>query len=360
MATIVAQQTNESFEAPVRDAGAAHSTSPQEILLQTGLAYIASTCLNTAVKLRIPDLIGAESKDVNALALESGTDPDYLYRIMRVLEMSRIVTRTSARSYKLTDAGQLLRRGVAGSMADCIEWIADPLHLKLYSELKGSVEEGKTTFDQVYGEPFFNWLSKPENQSEADVFNNAMTSISEMCIPAFLEAYDFRSFKNIVDVGGGHGALLRSILHANPTARGVVAEMAAVVPATRKAIADDRLESRCEAVECNFFEAVPAGGDCYVMKHIVHDWADGAALQLLRNIRSVIRAGGKLILAEAVLDDSADPHPGKLLDIEMMAFVGGKERTRSEFQQLLHTAGFALERIIPTGSPLCLLEARPL
>ncbi|MBS1805129.1 MAG: hypothetical protein JST28_17345 [Acidobacteria bacterium] len=360
MATIVAQQTFDSVPAPAMTAGPAPASTPQAVLLQTGLAYIASACLNTAVKLRIPDLIGAGAKDVDKLALESGTDPDYLYRILRVLEVSQIVTRTAARSYKLTDAGQLLRRGIAGSMADCIEWIADPLHLKLYSELKGSVQEGKTTFDQVYGEPFFNWLSKTENKSEAAVFNNAMTSISEMCIPAFLEAYDFSGFKKIIDVGGGHGALLRSILHANPTAQGVVAEMPAVLTQTKRAIAEDRLATRCEAAECNFFEAVPAGGDCYVMKHIVHDWADGAALQLLRNIRSVISPNGKLVLAEAVLDDSADPHPGKLLDIEMMAFVGGKERTRNEFQRLLHSAGFALERVISTKSPLCLLEARPM
>lgn len=359
MSAITAQQTLPSVQAVL----AAHTPlarDPQEILLQAGLAYIASACLNTAVKLRIPDLIGGDSKDVDALALESGTDPDYLYRILRVLEVNQIVTRTAPRSYKLTDAGQFLRRGIPGSMADTIEWIADPLHLKLYSELKGSLEEGTTTFDRVYGEPFFNWLSKSENIPEAAVFNHAMTSISEMCIPPFLEAYDFSPFTKIVDIGGGHGALLRAILHANPALKGVVAEMAAVVPATKRAIQEERLSSRCEALECNFFEAVPAGGDCYLMKHIVHDWADGAALRLLRNIRSVIHANGKLILAEAVIDDSADPHPGKLLDIEMMVFVGGKERTRSEFQRLLYSAGFALERVIPTKSPLCLLEARPI
>jgi hypothetical protein len=360
MSTISALPTFDSIQAPLIPAEAAESRSPQEVLLQTGLAYIVSACLNTFVRLRIPDLMGEDSQTVDSLALESGTDPEYLYRILRVLEVSQIVSRTSPRSYKLTAAGQLLRRGVPGSMSDCIEWIADPLHLKLYSELKGSVEEGATTFDRVYGEPFFNWLSKSENRAEAAVFNNAMTGISEMCLPPFLEAYDFSAFKKIVDVGGGHGALLRAILHANPAAQGVVAEMESVIPATRRAIAEDRLASRCEAQACNFFEAVPAGGDCYVMKHIVHDWADGPALQLLRNIRDVIPANGKLILAEAVIDDSADPHPGKLLDIEMMAFVGGKERTRSEFQRLLHSAGFALERIIPSKSPLCLLEARPL
>ena len=360
MSTIAAQQVFDSVQTLAFPTNNAVSKNPQEILLQTGLAYIASACLNTAVKLRIPDLIGNGSRDVDVLALESGTDPDYLLRILRVLEVSQIVVRAAARSYKLTDAGQLLRRGVANSMADCIEWIADPLHLKLYSELKGSVEEGTTTFDRVYGEPFFNWLSKAQNSHEAAVFNNAMTSISEMCIPAFLEAYDFSAFRKIVDIGGGHGALLRAILHANAALQGVVAEMTAVVPATRRAIAEDRLADRCEASECNFFESVPAGGDCYLMKHIVHDWADGAALQLLRNIRNVIPAHGKLILAEAVIDDSADSHPAKLLDIEMMAFVGGKERTRREFQHLLHSAGFALERIIPTRSPLCLLEAKPI
>lgn len=360
MATNVAQKTFDPTQLPAMAAESAPAVSPQEILLQTGLMYIASACLNTAVRLKIPDLIGGDTKNVDELALESGTDPDYLYRILRVLEVSRIMTRTAARSYRLTEAGHLLRHGVPGSMADCIEWIADPLHLSLYSELKASVEEGKTTFDQVYCEPFFQWLSKPENQNEAAVFNNAMTSISEMCIPAFLEMYDFSEFSKIVDVGGGHGALLRSILHANPAAQGVVAEMDAVVPATKRAIAEDRLANRCEAIECNFFESVPAGGDCYVMKHIVHDWANGAALQLLRNIRKVISPNGKLLLAEAVLDDSADPHPGKLLDIEMMAFVGGKERTRTEFQQLLQSAGFALERVIYTKSPLCLLEARPM
>ena len=131
-----------------------------------------------------------------------------------------------------------------------------------------------------------------------------------------------------------------------------------VDPATR-AIANDGLANRCEAVECNFFDSVPAGGDCYLMKYIVHDWADEPALQLLRNIRAVMPQHGKLLLAEAVLDDTAAPHPGKLLDIEMMIFVGGKERTAEEFRQLLAKAGFTLTQVIPTKSPLCLIEAVP-
>ncbi|HEX7728659.1 MAG TPA: methyltransferase [Terracidiphilus sp.] len=333
--------------------------NPQQVLFQAGLAYIVSTCLNVAVRLRIPELIGFGSKSVAQLALEAGTDEDYLYRVLRVLEMNQIVVRTAPRHYALSPAGVLLRREAEGSLAACIEWIADPLHLSLYSELRESVEEGETTFDRVYGEPFFQWLSRAENRLEAAVFNNAMTSISQMCIPAFLEAYSFEPYTCVVDVGGGHGALLRSILQKHHGLRGVVAEMPAVVENARRAIAADGLADRCEAVECDFFAGVPTGGDCYLMKHIVHDWADAQAKTLLDNIRAVIPADGRLILAEAVIDDSPAPHPGKLLDIEMMAFVGGRERTEDEFRKLLAGSGFTLRRVIHTRSLLALLEAVP-
>ncbi len=320
--------------------------SPQELVFQAGLAYIVSACLNVAVKLRIPDLIGDSSQSVRVLAFKAGVNEDYLFRVLRVLGMNGIVAQTEPRCFALTSAGKLLRREAAGSLSACIEWIADPLHLTLYSELEKSVKSGTTTFDRVYRE-------------EAAVFNNAMTSISEMCIPAFLEAYDFGSSGKIIDVGGGHGALLRSILREYSTLRGTVAEMPSLVGPATQAIANSGLADRCEAVECNFFDSVPAGGDCYLMKHIVHDWADEPAQKLLRNIRAVIPNHGKLVLAEAVIDDTPAPHPGKLLDIEMMAFVGGRERTAEDFRRLLASSGFALQRIIPTKSALSLLEAVP-
>jgi hypothetical protein len=337
----------------------ATSANPQQIVFQAGTAYIVSACLNVAVKLRIPDFIGDSAKDISKLAQESGADEEYLFRLLRVLEMNQLVARKAPRQFELTPAGQLLRRDVEGSLAAAVEWLADPLHLRLYSELQGSIEKRTITFDTTFGKPFFDWISEPKNADTAAVFNNAMTSISGMCIPAFLEAYDFGGFTKIIDVGGGHGALLRAILKKHPNLSGAVAEMPAVVSDTKAAIALDDLVHCCEVIGCNFFESVPAGGDAYLMKHIVHDWADEPALQLLHNIRAVIPPDGKLILAEAVLDDSAAPHLGKLLDIEMLAFVGGKERTEQEFSNLLSKAGFALKRVIPTASPLSLLEAVP-
>jgi len=335
------------------------SPNPAEIVFQAGLGYIVSACVNVAIKLNIPDLIGDGVVDIKKLARMAGSNEDYLFRVLRVLESHQIVSRPMRRAFQLTAAGQLLRRGVSGSLASAVEWIADPLHLTLYSNLRHSIETGETTFDAVYKQPFFEWASHPENAAEAAVFNNAMTGISEMCIPAFLDAYPFGSFGKIVDVGGGHGALLRAILKEHANVRGTLAEMAALLDAANAAIVKDGLADRCEATACNFFDSVPVDGDLYFMKHIIHDWADEPALQVLRNIRAVIPADGKLVLAEAVLDDSSAPHFGKFIDIEMIAFVGGKERTSEEFRELLSAAGFALQRIVSTKSPLSLVEAVP-
>jgi O-methyltransferase domain len=356
------QVTQNSPAIPPYAAAAQHTAptpNPAEIAFQAGLGYIVSACLNVALKLRIPDLIGDGIADVKTLAHKAGAHEDYLYRVLRVLESSQIVSRAHGRGYELTPAGQLLRRNVPGSLAPALEWIADPLHLSLYSNLQQSIVTGATTFDAVYGEPFFQWSTRKENAEEAAVFNNAMTSISEMCIPAFLEAYPFGAFAKIVDVGGGHGAVLRAILKQHPEVKGTLAEMPSLLPDARVAIANDGLAGRCEAAGCNFFEAVPSGGDLYFMKHIIHDWADEPAIRLLKNIRAVIPANGTLLLAEAVLEDSAAPHLGKLIDIEMIAFVGGKERTAEEFRQLLAAAGFALRRIVQTKAPLSLVEAVP-
>lgn len=191
--------------------------------------------------------------------------------------MAGLATETAPRKFALTEAGNLLRADVPESMRDLIDWLTEPMHLQLYSHLLASVRSGGITFDAVQGEPFFSWASKRENAALASLFNNAMTSFSETCIPAFLAAYDFSQFKTLIDVGGGHGAVLRAILKQNPNMRGVVAEMAAVVPGTRDAIAADGLADRCTAVACDFFAAVPSGGDGYFMKHILHDWADEKA-----------------------------------------------------------------------------------
>ena len=175
--------------------------NPQEIVLQAGLGFIVSACLGVAAKLRLADLIGSGAEDVSALAERTNTNADYLFRVLRVLEMAQIINSNGACRFGLTPAGELLRSDTPGSLAAAVEWLTDPLHFSVYGELLHSVKTGTTTFDSIHGEQFFKWVCREENADEAAVFNNAMTSVSEMCAPAFLEAYNFGVFKKIARRG---------------------------------------------------------------------------------------------------------------------------------------------------------------
>src|SRR5262249_57407075 len=177
--------------------------------------------------------------------------------------------------------------------------------------------------------------------------------------PAVLEAFDFSPYRTVVDVGGGHGGFLASILEANPGARGVVFDAPHVVTGARDQLAARGLAGRCEAVGADFFESVPAGGDLYVMKWIIHDWDDRRALVILRNCRRAIgNSGARLLLVEFVLSEDGEPF-GPFPDLNMMVMVGGKERTEGEFRSLLAEAGFALTGARATRSQVSLLQPQP-
>jgi cyclopropane fatty-acyl-phospholipid synthase-like methyltransferase len=311
------------------------------------------------MKLRIPDLMGERSVDLEELATKSGAVPERLFRVLRVLESVGIVQQDAPKSYRLTSAGAILRSDVPGSMAKMAEWIADPLHFEVHAQFVKSVQAEVTTFDVVKGEPVFQWMAQPENNATAKLFYDTMTEFSNVCIPAMLEAYDFGQFKTIADVGGGHGAMLREMMKKHPHVNGFVADMPSVMQGAESAISDDGLSTRCRALPCDFFKSVPAGADAYFLKFIIHDWNDEQSVCILRNIRQVVPANGKVILAESVLDDTPQTQFGRLLDIEMMAFPGGKERTEAEFAALFEQSGFRLSQVVPTKSPLSLIEAVP-
>src|SRR6185295_18051310 len=129
-------------------------------------------------------------------------------------------------------------------------------------------------------------------------FDRAMTNISAMSITGVLAAYDFSPFKTIADVGGGHGSLLAAILKSTPRARGILFDLPQVVEGAKTTFAKVGLEGRAEVQGGSFFEKAPAGADLYVMKHIIHDWSDEESTKILKHVRSVIPAHGKLILIE--------------------------------------------------------------
>jgi hypothetical protein len=206
-----------------------------------------------------------------------------------------------------------------------------------------AVRNGQTGYDQMTGRSAWEFLqSNPEQQAN---FNAAMRDLSASITPAVTASYDWSTFPVIADVGGGIGAQLASILDAHPSCRGILFDQPHVV-------ADSPAHDRVERVGGDFFQEIPVKADAYLMRWIIHDWADEKAIAILKNVRRAARPGARLALVEWVLSETSDVDAGKWMDINMLVNAGGRERTASEFRMLYDRAGFELEQIIPTPSPL--------
>lgn len=336
---------------------------PAQLLIQLGTAYVPCAALWVAAELKIADLIGAGSKPVSELAHAAGVNQDALFRILRLLAMVGIFTETEPRRFALTPSAELLRSDHPQSLRDTIVWLSDPFHFNIAAELLHSVRTGQPTVEHVTGKRAFEYF--PTNQLEFDRFHRAMTNLSAMAVAAALEAYDFSPFHTIVDVGGGHGFAICSILQKYPHLQGILFDLPGIVPGADQRICRSVLQDRCRTVGGNFFQSVPKGGDLYFMKSVLHDWTDEQAAAILRNCRRALdhspngNRTGKVLLLEFVVPPGNQPHPSKVIDIEMLFFPGGRERMEHEWRELFSTAGFRLSRIVPTKSPFAIIEAEP-
>ena len=337
-------------------AAAPAATDPQaaqQLVFQLGTGYIVSAALHIATALRIPDALADGPRNVSDLARTSNVNEDALYRILRALSSAGVFVENAPRQFSNTVASEQLRSGVPG-LFDMVLWMSDPFHLRVYADAMHSVVTGEPAADKTVGMPVFEYFEKDPALSER--FNNAMTAFSASVAPAVLEAYDFSGIGTLVDVAGGHGQVLMSILKAYPSMKGVLADLQHVLAGAEPRIRALGLSDRCRTEVIDFFKAVPSGGDAYIMKHIIHDWDDDRAMVILRNIRKAMNPGGRVILLDSVLLPANQPDFGKIIDIEMLLMPGGRERTEDEFRSLFERAGFRLTRIVPTKSPLSIIE----
>ena len=332
----------------------APAIAPVDTLLKMGLGYMTSSALHVVVELGIADRLAEGPRSADQLALEAGANADALYRVLRMLSADGIFDEIAPRYFTLTPLSQPLRTG--SPARDLIHWIADPFHFKVYSEALHAVRTGQPAVEYVTGLPVFDHIGRTPELSE--VFNDAMTALSAVVIPAVIEAYDFSGIDVLVDVAGGHGRVLTSVLKAYPTMRGVLFDLPYVVEGARPVIAELGLGHRCRAEAGDMFSGVPENGDAYIMKHIIHDWDDARAVGILRNIRQAMHGRRcKVILIESVIQAGNEPDLAKFIDYEMLQLTGGLERTEEQFRTLLADAGFELTRIVRTKSPLSVVEA---
>jgi hypothetical protein len=329
---------------------------PDVALVQLVFGKCVSMAISVVAKLRIADLLAGGPKNIADLAAETKTHAPSLYRVMRALASVDVFAEQADGRFALTPMGEYLRTGVKGSLRGIADYCGSDWSWRAWGRLIESVETGRTAFDGVFGEPVFDYLGK--HADESAVFNEGMTGFSSSIAPAVAEAYDFGAFKTIVDVGGGHGVLLNTILRAHPTVSGIVFDAPHVVAGAEDAIRQAGLNGRCRTVGGDFFESVPAG-DAYVLKHIIHDWPDERATTILRNCRECVTPSGKLLLVELVIAPGNEADLAKLLDLEMLVIASGQERTEDEYRRLLAGAGWRLTRVLATKSPAQVIEAEP-
>ena len=223
-----------------------------------------------------------------------------------------------------------------------------------------SIKTGNPALGQLAPEGFLEMAVRdPEG---AAALNDAMTALTGPLLASVTAAYDFSRFSTLVDVGGGHGALLMAILRAAPQLRGILFDIAPVIDGARSRIADAGLSDRCELIAGNVFDAVPAGGDAYVLKWVLHDWDNASGARILANCRAAMPPDGTLLLIERIVPPEASASPDTvstlLSDLNMLVLSGGCERTEEEFRSLLAAAGFRLTRVVPTATPHGIIEAR--
>lgn len=334
----------------------AQPPQPADQLMQFATGYIVTAAVYSAASLGIADLLKDGSKPIAALAAACGADESSLYRMLRALASAGVFNETAPRVFALTPISELLRSDREDSLRDMVLWMGNKMHYDTYSEMVHAVKTGDTVTEKVYGAACFEYLEK--NKDVSDVFNAAMTMFSRMLTPRVLEAYDFSWLdgKTLVDIGGGHGMLLTSILKQNPGVNGVIFDLGHVLQGGEARIKEAGLSSRCTMCGGDFFVSVPEA-DAYIMKHIIHDWSDERAITILRNCHRAGKGKARVILVESVLAPGNEPHFAKWIDLEMLLLPGGRERTAEEFGALFEKAGMRLNRIIPTKSPVCVLEA---
>jgi SAM-dependent methyltransferase len=325
--------------------------APTQLVQLLWPGAMAVQAIHVAAKLGLADLVAAGPKTVPELAEATHTHGPSLGRLLRALTSLGIFVEDTEGRYCQTGLSDALRTDHPQSMRPFAMMVGAGFIWRPSGALDVTVRTGQPAFEHVYSAQFFEHLA--DHPDEAAVFNAAMSSMPAY-ITAIVDAYDFSQFERVVDVGGGHGALLAAILTANPRLHGVLHDLPGVLAG---ASVPSTVADRLEMVASDFFQAVPAGADAYLLKGIIHDWNDASAVAILKNCRQAIRPDGRLLILDTVLIPSSDP-ASALMDMLMMVLTSGRERTESEFRSLLREAGFSLVRVIPTAGP-SILESRP-
>jgi hypothetical protein len=314
---------------------------------------MASRALWCAAELGVADHLNGVPRSVEELAAATSADAGALYRVLRLLAPLGVFHEEPGRRFTQTAMSATLRSDHPARTRAAVRMFGSDHIWQAIGAMRTTLSSGGTGWDAAHGKPIFDWLTA--HPADAAIFNDAMIGIHGGEVPAVADAYPFAG--TVIDVGGGSGNMIATILRRHPDARGLVFDMPHVVEEASRRLAAEGLSDRGGVVPGSFFDSVPAGGDVYVLSHIIHDWDETRCVQILERCRAAKNAGGKVLIVEMVITPPNVAHPSKMLDVVMLAVTGGQERTEDEYRALLAKAGLRLTRVIPTYSPVSIVEA---
>ncbi len=315
---------------------------------------IRAKAVYVAAKLGVADELADGPLAVGELARRTDADPDALYRVLRALAAEGLFEEVEPRTFAVTDLGRLISEDAPGSRKYLSLMLAEQTD-PVFDHMLEVVRTGKPAAVSTFGKPYFHWLG--DNPEAAEIFNKAMGTGAAARLPTLLPLGIWAEARSVVDVGGGNGTAVAALLKQHPHLRGIDFDLPQVGAEAEALLAAEGVADRATFEAGNFFETVPSGGDVYVLLQILHDWSDEEATRILRSIRGTIGDDGRLVVLEDIVPDGAGAGP-LLLDLQMLVLLGGRERTETEWCELLAGGGFEVTRITP-GPRASAIEARP-
>lgn len=330
---------------------------PSEVIMLMLMGIFRGKAVSAMADLGIADALEQKAKTATEVARELGTHEDSTYRLMRALAGAGVLVELAGQEFSLSPVGELLRTNHPQSMRAMARMIAGGEHYRAWGQLAQAVKTGEVGVVLSEGCEIWDYYSR--DAERAAIFSASMTSFGMSLNEPIATAFEFGKYKTICDVGGGHGSQLLEILRQHPGTKGIVFDQPEVVAQTTEILQAAGMAKRAEAIGGTFLESVVKGADVYLARWVLHDWSDERSIRILKNIRAVVPANGRLLLAEIVVAPANSPDPAKLMDLNMLLITGGRERSAEEYRLLLEASGFELGRVIPTGTMMFLIEGIP-
>jgi hypothetical protein len=337
------------------------TTDARRVLMNLIFGSMSAQVVGACVKLGVADALAEGERTAEEVAAACQTHAGTTNRLLRAATALGLMVEGEAGRFALTPAGTMLRSTGQGSLSAFARVFTDPVMVTAWHRLDEAVRTGGTTFEQVFGTAFFDHL-KTEPELAAS-FNTAMSQSTHVAAAVLPGAYDFSRFEAVMDVGGGDGTLIAAILSRHEGLRGVLFDTEEGSARAGDVLGGAGVSSRCAIRTGDFFDAVPGEADAVMLKSVLHDWDDERATTILRHCRKALPEHGRLLVVEPVLPEAVQDAAWPLVylsDLNMLVNLGGKERTRAEFEALLSGSGFTVSEVVPLPpSGFCLIEAVP-